>query len=506
MGIKTTLLVAICLWVSSGSLAFTNNDGLMRVSLKKLPLDLKRINAARIINGGDFEPEILGGKNSNLSNVEAGMVYLKSYLDSQYFGEIGIGTPPQTLVVVFDTGSSNLWVPSSKCIFSIACYLHSKYRALLSRTYTKIGVHCKIPYGSGSISGFFSQDNVKVGDIVVKDQEFVEITREGFFSFLATRFDGIMGLGFKDISVGQATPVWYNMAKQGHLTQNIFSIWINRDPLENVGGEIVFGGIDWRRFTGDHTYVPVTKKGYWQIQVGDILVAGISTGLCKAGCGAIVDSGTPVLAGPSTIVAQINHAIGAEGIVSLECKSVIYNYGNTIWDYLVSGLESEIVCVDVGLCSNYGSRHLSKNIKTVLQNDSSVNESTLCAFCEMIVIWFQVQLKQQKTRDQVFNIANQLCGKLPSPLGKSFLNCDNIGNLPDVSFVIANKTFSLSAEQYALRVKVEEGGSTVCLSGFVGLDVPRPQGPLWVLGDLFMGAYHTVFDFGNVRVGFAKSA
>jgi len=32
------------------------------------------------------------------------------------------------------------------------------------------GIPCKIPYGQGSIFGFFSQDNVQVGDIIIKDQ------------------------------------------------------------------------------------------------------------------------------------------------------------------------------------------------------------------------------------------------------------------------------------------------------------------------------------------------
>ncbi|KAG5028365.1 hypothetical protein JHK87_011879 [Glycine soja] len=32
------------------------------------------------------------------------------------------------------------------------------------------GIHCKIPYGQGSIFGFFSQDNVHVGNIIIKDQ------------------------------------------------------------------------------------------------------------------------------------------------------------------------------------------------------------------------------------------------------------------------------------------------------------------------------------------------
>ncbi|PNX96859.1 aspartic proteinase oryzasin-1-like protein [Trifolium pratense] len=473
MGFKYFLTV-MCLWALFKSMAFaTSDDGLMRVSLKRKTLNINTLNSAWI-------KEVVKGINDN-NYLTTDIVYLKNYLDAQYFGEIGIGSPPQIFKVVFDTGSSNLWVPSAKCRLSIACYIHSKYRSKLSSTYTKIGTSCKIPFGRGHIPGFFSQDNLKVGNIIIRDQEFTEITKEGSLEFLAMHFDGILGLGFQDISVGQVTPVWYNMIEQGHMTQKVFSLWLNQNPTSNIGGEIVFGGIDWRHFRGEHTYVPVTQKGYWQIDVEDIILATNSTGLCEGGCAAIIDSGTSLIAGPTSVVAQINHAIGAEGYVSYECKNIIHSYGDLIWEFITNGLRPEIICVDIGLCSRNGTHGINDGIETVVDNESwdetQSRESPLCTLCDMIVFWIRVQLKQRNTRERILKYIDELCEKLPNPLGQSFINCDNIPTMPEIIFKIGNRSFPLSPEQYILRV--EDGCTSVCYGGFVAIDVPPPQGPLW---------------------------
>nr|CAA70340.1 aspartic proteinase [Centaurea calcitrapa] len=505
--IKASLL-ALFLFVLLSPTAFSaSNGGLLRVGLKKRKVD--QINQLRN-HGASMEGKARKdfGFGGSLRDSDSDIIELKNYMDAQYYGEIGIGSPAQKFTVIFDTGSSNLWVPSAKCYFSVACLFHSKYKSSHSSTYKKNGTSAAIQYGTGSISGFVSQDSVKLGDLVVKEQDFIEATKEPGVTFLAAKFDGILGLGFQEISVGKSVPVWYNMVNQGLVQEPVFSFWFNRNADEEEGGELVFGGVDPNHFKGKHTYVPVTQKGYWQFNMGDVLIEDKTTGFCADGCAAIADSGTSLLAGPTAIITQINHAIGAKGVMSQQCKTLVDQYGKTIIEMLLSEAQPDKICSQMKLCTFDGARDVSSIIESVVDKNNGKSSGgvhdEMCTFCEMAVVWMQNQIKRNQTEDNIINYVNELCDRLPSPMGESAVDCNDLSSMPNIAFTIGGKVFELCPEQYIL--KIGEGEAAQCISGFTAMDVAPPRGPLWILGDVFMGQYHTVFDYGKLRVGFAEAA
>lgn len=56
------------------------------------------------------------------------------------------------------------------------------------------------------------------------------------------------------------------MMQQRLVGDDVFSFWLNKDPEAAEGGEIVFGGVDEKQYKGKHSYVPIARKGYWQVR------------------------------------------------------------------------------------------------------------------------------------------------------------------------------------------------------------------------------------------------
>lgn len=322
-------------------------------------------------------------------------VVIHDYQNAQYYGPISVGNPAQDFQMIYDTGSSNLWVPSAKCS---DCGRHPKYDSSKSQTYVANGTNFAIQYGSGPVSGFVSQDSVSVGTVTVKSQLFGEITDvKGLgLAYKLGKFDGIMGLGFRNISVNGINPVFIAMAEQGLVDDAVFSFYLSSDPKKP--GEMDIGGVDKAKFTGDLSYVPVTSMGYWETNLDGMTVNGGSVSNTKK---VILDTGTSLLAGPTDEVKKIAAAVGAKKV----------------------------------------------------------------------------------------------------PLTPEYMiDCDKLDSMPDIVITMGGNQYALSASDYTLQ----SGGQ--CIFGMMGIDVPAPMGPLWIMGDVFIRKYYTVFDYGNLRMGFGTAA
>jgi len=209
---------------------------------------------------------------------------------------------------VLDTGSSNLWVPSESC-GSIACYLHQKYDSSTSSTYKKNGSEFGIRYGSGEVAGFISKDVLHIGDLKIEGQLFGEATSEPGLAFAFGRFDGILGLGYDSIAVNHIPPPFYNMIDQGLLDEPVFAFYLG-DTNDGTESVATFGGLDKSHYTGKLVKIPLRRKAYWEVSLDSITFGKETADLENTGV--ILDTGTSLIALPSTLAELLNKEIGAQ--------------------------------------------------------------------------------------------------------------------------------------------------------------------------------------------------
>uniref|UniRef100_A0A8C8YPA9 Renin n=1 Tax=Prolemur simus TaxID=1328070 RepID=A0A8C8YPA9_PROSS len=302
----------LVLWGSCTLGLPTDTKAFRRIFLKKMPsvresLKERGVDVARLsAEWSRFPGRVSFGNSSS-------PVVLTNYLDTQYYGEIGIGTPPQTFKVIFDTGSANLWVPSTKCSpLYTACEIHSLYDSSESSSYMENGTEFTIHYGSGKVKGFLSQDVVTVGGLTVT-QTFGEVTELPLIPFMLAKFDGVLGMGFPAQAVGGVTPVFDHIVSQGVLKEDVFSVYYGRNSKNShfLGGEIVLGGSDPQYYQGNFHYVSISKTGSWQIKMKGVSVRS-ATLLCQEGCTAAVDTGASYISGPTGSLRLLMEALGAQ--------------------------------------------------------------------------------------------------------------------------------------------------------------------------------------------------
>lgn len=205
--------------------------------------------------------------------------------ESGYYGEISIGTPPQKFNVIFDTGSSDLWIVSSLCNTDV-CATHKKFDSISSNTYEGEDEEdeIQVDYGTGHMEGRLGKDIIRLANdgIAIEDQVVVDAMSLSS-EFSNSPFHGIFGLGLKDLSSSKqySTPL-DSMIDQDLLENPLFAIY-----SQHNAGEIDFGDIDTTRFEGELEYVNVIDTSYWMVQVDQSQVNTLTFDGRKA----IIDSG-----------------------------------------------------------------------------------------------------------------------------------------------------------------------------------------------------------------------
>jgi len=380
------------------------------LALYRFPLKKSTKIHQTINENGTYEEYVQNKYNPAMANGDKTYSEkLNNVENAQYFGEISIGTPGQCFQVIFDTGSSMTWVPGEHCE-SAGCQRHKKFVCEKSSTCQPTEGGIGLSYGTGQMTGRVDYDKLCFGcqdeTMCVEKQTFLESVQEPGPTFAAAKFDGILGMGYDTLAVkGVTTPFSKIMKDTVKCAEPVFAFYLNRQSgTGEDGGEMTLCGLDANHYQGELTYVPVSRKAYWQFTVDSIKV---NAEKLSSNFQAIADTGTSLITGPKDDVDRLHKAMGTQR-----------------------------------------------------------------------------------------NPMN----------GQYMLDCNKLDLLPTITFTIAGKPFPLTPQQYVQKVKpIPTLDVQLCLSGFVGVDMPPQQGPMWILGDVFIGQYYTVFDQGKDRIGFAKA-
>ncbi|KAM9764288.1 pregnancy-associated glycoprotein 1-like [Dama dama] len=317
---------------------------------------------------------------------------LRNFEDMFYVGNITIGTPPQEFQVLFDTASSDLWVPSILCT-SPTCSSHVMFRHNESSTYRHTNKTFSIIYGSGTIEGVVGRDTVRIGDLVSTDQPFgLSMEQSGFEGM---PLDGILGLNYPNLSFTGGIPIFDNLKNQGAISEPVFAFYLSKSKPE--GSVVMFGGVDKSYYQGALNWVPLIQAGDWRVHMNRISMEG-QTVACYGGCQALVDTGASAILGPRKLVNKIMRFLGAKP---------------------------------------RGSEH--------------------------------------------------------------YVSCSLVNTLPSIDFTIKGIDYPLPAQAYAIK-----DSSGDCFINFEA----NPAGAsaeTWILGDVFLRQYFSVYDRGNDRIGLAPA-
>ncbi|KAE9403076.1 acid protease [Gymnopus androsaceus JB14] len=290
----------------------------------------------------------------------AGISIINQDQDASYFGTISIGTPGQSMDVILDTGSSDLWVAGTGCsscasgtpTFDSSKSSSFKQSSSSSSSSGHNGGETEIQYGSGAVEGNLAQDTVSLGGFSVSSQTFLVatgVTQE----LLDGPVSGIMGLAFESISSTNSVPFWQALVNAGDLSAPEMSFWLTRTADESggssvngdtevPGGVFTLGGTNTSLFSGDIEFNNVQgTPSFWMLNLSALTVQSQTVSLGSSSQLTAIDTGTTLIGGPTDAVqafwASVQGSAAVqqeEGFFSFPCSTSLnttISFGGTAW-------------------------------------------------------------------------------------------------------------------------------------------------------------------------------
>ncbi|PKS08673.1 hypothetical protein jhhlp_004726 [Lomentospora prolificans] len=246
-----------------------------------------------------------------------------------YFSTCTVGTPPQDIVLLLDSGSSDTWVPAINapiCSLSFSldpCPLGS-YDPDSSRTHSEfIRNALEINYLDQSyVKGDYFRDVLGIGE-----SELANFTIGlGLNTSLS---HGVIGVGYaiNEASVNTADLVYDNLpvalARSNITSTSAYSLYLN--DLGSPMGSILFGGVDTEKYVGDMMKVKIKSQtlssgeeifDHFRIDLTSVEAespSGTDTLTTESfPVDVILDSGTTLTSLPIDMVEQMWEEAGAE--------------------------------------------------------------------------------------------------------------------------------------------------------------------------------------------------
>ncbi|KAG5358797.1 Candidapepsin-3 [Yarrowia sp. E02] len=290
-----------------------------------------------------------------------------------YSIQISLGTPAQDFNVLLDTGSSDLWVLSSKDTADCgngACNFSGQFDAEKSSTYRFLNSDYAITYVTGSANGDWVTDTLAVGSVSLENFQFAVAEKaEG-----NTAVFGISLEGSESLNHGQQ-PEYPNfpvqLKNQGYIDRIVYSLYL--DQATSHEGTLLLGGIDYAKFQGQLNILPLVNANAFQVEFQGVAINGV--GPFGQAHYAVLDSGTSYTYLPNDVYYPIFTQVGVSNEVDsmtalnyVDCNTHVtltFDFGNGAF---ITVNSSELV---LKLSDILGDPHNTRCVFGVSSNDNT---------------------------------------------------------------------------------------------------------------------------------------